>query len=102
MFCLFVLVILTSSIIGEGTVLCYKGTAYRTVQNSNDTCSSLGLEQVNCEACFSKGMTTEPTGNEKIPVNFGCKEDMVDNTKTVQPEGELTYICDKDLCNCFD
>ncbi len=101
MFCLFVLVSLTSSVIGEGTITCYEGTVYRTVQNSKDKCSSLPLKQVPCVACFSQGMYKDPTDDEKIPVKFGCKEEgMVDSTK---PGEEHISICDdKDLCNCFD
>ena len=103
MLCLFVFVSLTSSIIGEDTVLCYEGTVYRTVQNCNDTCSSLPLKQVPCVACFIRGNTQEPTGDEKFLVEFGCElEGMVDKRETAKEGVELTVICDTDLCNCHD
>ena len=103
MMCLFVLVSLISSIIGKGNITCYEGTAYRTVENKNDKCSSLPLLQVKCEECYSQGIWQEPTGDEEIPVEFGCKkEGMVDNSESAQPREELTYICETDLCNCSD
>jgi hypothetical protein len=109
MFCLFVLVSLTSLVTGEfnvsekANVTCYDGISIFTAENKEKPCSFFDFEKVKCEKCYAQGIYKKLAGADSVMFTFGCEvEGMVDNSETVIEGEEYTHICDKDLCNCSD
>jgi hypothetical protein len=91
---LFALASLTSLVIGEDNVTCYEGIANIRAHNAHVSCKNFNLNKVQCEECFTKGITLDKVGED---LTFGCKQEgMIASVGDI----EFTTFCKEDLCNC--